>query len=211
MKKVGILGSGAVGVTLANGFKKHGYDVMLGSRSVKKVDGWPEDTTAFADVARSADIVVLAVGGEVARELVASLADDLAGKIVIDTTNPIDHNRQPENGVLPYFTSLDRSLMEDLQTAAKEVKFVKAFNSVGNGLMVNPDFGDQKPTMFICGNDDVAKAEVGEILEVFGWEVADMGQAEAARAIEPLCMLWCILGFNNNEWTHAFKLLRQAK
>lgn len=199
MKKVGILGSGAVGVTLANGFKKHGYDVMLGSRSVKKVDGWPEDTTAFADVARSADIVVLAVGGEVARELVASLADDLAGKIVIDTTNPIDHNRQPENGVLPYFTSLDRSLMEDLQTAAKEVKFVKAFNSVGNGLMVNPDFGDQKPTMFICGNDDVAKAEVGEILEVFGWEVADMGQAEAARAIEPLCMLWCILGFNNNE------------
>ena len=211
MKKVGILGSGAVGVTLANGFKKHGYDVMLGSRSVKKVDGWPEDTTAFADVARSADIVVLAVGGEVARELVASLADDLAGKVVIDTTNPIDHNRQPENGVLPYFTSLDRSLMEDLQTAAKEVKFVKAFNSVGNGLMVNPDFGDQKPTMFICGNDDVAKAEVGEILEVFGWEVADMGQAEAARAIEPLCMLWCILGFNNNEWTHAFKLLRQAK
>ena len=211
MKKVGILGSGAVGVTLANGFKKHGYDVMLGSRSVKKVDGWPEDTTAFADVARSAGIVVLALGGEVARELVASLADDLAGKIVIDTTNPIDHNRQPENGVLPYFTSLDRSLMEDLQTAAKEVKFVKAFNSVGNGLMVNPDFGDQKPTMFICGNDDVAKAEVGEILEVFGWEVADMGQAEAARAIEPLCMLWCILGFNNNEWTHAFKLLRQAK
>ncbi len=211
MKKVGILGSGAVGVTLANGFKKHGYDVVLGSRSVKKVDRWPEDTTAFADVARSADIVVLAVGGEVARELVASLADDLAGKIVIDTTNPIDHNRQPENGVLPYFTSLDRSLMEDLQAAAKDAKFVKAFNSVGNGLMVNPDFGDQKPTMFICGNDATAKAEVGEILEVFGWKVADMGQAEAARAIEPLCMLWCILGFNNNEWTHAFKLLRQSK
>jgi hypothetical protein len=62
--------------------------------------------------------------------------------------------------------------------------------------------------MFICGNDDTAKKIVSGIIDQFGWETADMGKAEAARAIEPLCMLWCIPGFLHNDWTHAFKLLR---
>ena len=75
--------------------------------------------------------------------------------------------------------------------------------------MVNPEFKGGRPTMFICGNDDGAKATAAKILDQFGWETADMGKVEAARAIEPLCMLWCILGFTRNEWTHAFKLLRQ--
>jgi 8-hydroxy-5-deazaflavin:NADPH oxidoreductase len=63
--------------------------------------------------------------------------------------------------------------------------------------------------MFICGNDEAAKRTVRGILDQFGWETADLGKAEAARAIEPLCMLWCIPGFLRNEWAHAFKLLRQ--
>jgi 8-hydroxy-5-deazaflavin:NADPH oxidoreductase len=73
--------------------------------------------------------------------------------------------------------------------------------------MVNPSYKAGRPTMFICGNDDKAKATVAGICDQFGWETADMGKAEAARAIEPLCMLWCIPGFTKNEWTHAFKLL----
>jgi hypothetical protein len=73
--------------------------------------------------------------------------------------------------------------------------------------MVNPQFKGGTPTMFICGNDDVAKKAVAGILAQFGWETADMGKSEAARAIEPLCMLWCIPGFLRNEWSHAFKLL----
>jgi predicted dinucleotide-binding enzyme len=85
---------------------------------------------------------------------------------------------------------------------------VKAFNSVGNAFMVNPQFQGGRPTMFICGNNDAAKQTVVNILDQFGWEVADMGKAEAARAIEPLCMLWCIPGLLHNEWAHAFKLLR---
>jgi predicted dinucleotide-binding enzyme len=89
-----------------------------------------------------------------------------------------------------------------------DARFVKAFNSVGSALMVNPQFGSDRPTMFVCGNDDAAKNTVSEILDQFGWETADMGKVEAARAIEPLCMLWCIPGFLRNEWTHAFKLLR---
>ena len=99
--------------------------------------------------------------------------------------------------------------MEHLQNLVPDAKFVKAFNSVGNNLMVNPIFPGGKPTMFIAGNNDDAKNEVSIILDEFGWEVADMGKAEAARAIEPLCILWCIPGIIRNEWMHAFKLLKQ--
>jgi predicted dinucleotide-binding enzyme len=85
---------------------------------------------------------------------------------------------------------------------------VKAFNSVGAAAMVNPAFKGGKPTMFIAGNDATAKQKVSAILDQFGWEVDDMGSAAAARAIEPLCMLWCIPGFVRNDWYHAFKMLR---
>ena len=97
--------------------------------------------------------------------------------------------------------------MEELQETVPAANFVKAFNSVGNGFMVNPSF-ESKPSMFICGNNENAKKEVSEILDQFGWETADFGKMESARAIEPLCMLWCIPGLNNNQWTHAFKLLK---
>jgi predicted dinucleotide-binding enzyme len=110
--------------------------------------------------------------------------------------------------VLKFFTSLDDSLMERLQKEFPQARFVKAFSSVGNARMVNPAIAGGPPTMFICGNDDAAKKAVTGILDQFGWETADMGKAEAARAIEPLCMLWCIPGFLRNEWSHAFKVVR---
>jgi predicted dinucleotide-binding enzyme len=97
--------------------------------------------------------------------------------------------------------------MEQLQSEFAGANFVKAFNSVGNVSMVNPTYKEGKPTMFISGNNESAKQTVGGILDEFGWETADMGTVEAARAIEPLCMLWCIPGFQRNQWTHAFKLL----
>jgi len=150
---------------------------------------------------------VLAVKGSAAADVLkAAGAANLAGKTVIDTTNPIA-DAPPVNGVLQFYTSLDESQHERLQRAFPEIKFVKAFNSVGNAFMVNPQFKDGKPTMFICGNDEPAKKTVRTVLDQFGWETADMGQAEAARAIEPLCMLWCIPGFLRNDWAHAFKLL----
>ena len=99
--------------------------------------------------------------------------------------------------------------MEELQKKHLQANFVKAFSCVGNSLMVNPDFGGQKPTMFIAGNNDNSKSAVKKILDTFGWEVEDMGKAEAARAIEPLCILWCIPGFLENRWMHAFKLLKK--
>jgi hypothetical protein len=133
--------------------------------------------------------------------------ENLAGKPIVDATNPIA-DTPPANGVLKFFTSLEDSLMERLQREFAGARFVKAFNSVGNASMVDPKFKGGQPTMFICGNDEAAKKIVTGILDEFGWETADMGAAEAARAIEPLCILWCIPGFLRQEWTHAFKLLK---
>lgn len=195
--KIGVLGKGMVGDTLSAGFKKHNFDVKQGSRG------------EFNSIAEWADIVVLAVKGsaaEAALDLIES--KNIKNKTIIDVTNPIA-NSEPENGVLKFFTTLDNSLMETLQTKKPEANFVKAFSSVGNHLMVNPDFGGIKPSMFICGNNDQAKKQVGEILNLFGWEIEDMGSVTSARAIEPLCMLWCIPGFQHNQWTYAFKLLKK--
>jgi hypothetical protein len=214
MVKVGILGSGDVGKVLAKGFLKNGYQVAIGSDHPEKLADFkrenPEmETATFEQAAQSGDIVVICVKGTVAEKIVEKMKRHLTGKTIIDTTNPIA-DAPPQNGVLKFFTSLEESLMERLQKIAPDAQFVKAFNSIGSMFMVNPDFGDDtKPTMFICGNNDDAKKKVYEILEKFGFEVEDMGKAESARAIEPLCMLWCIPGFLRNEWSHAFKLLKK--
>lgn len=151
---------------------------------------------------------MLAVKGSVAEEVLSLAGDGMAGKVIMDTTNPIAP-KPPENGVLSYFTSLDNSLMERLQALRPHARFVKAFNSVGNSRMVNPSFADGQPTMFICGNDADAKKTVSGICEQFGWDVQDLGGVEGARAIEPLCILWCIPGFLRNEWTHAYKVVHR--
>jgi hypothetical protein len=211
--KIGVLGSGDVAKTLASGFLKHGHEAMLGTRDSKKLAAWNSadpggKVGSFADAAGFGEVVVLAVKGSASAEaLRAAGAQNLRGKPVIDATNPIA-DAPPDNGVLQFFTSLDESLMEKLQKEFAEARLVKAFNSVGSARMVDPKFAGGKPTMFICGNHDAAKKTVATLVEQLGWEVADMGKAEAARAIEPLCMLWCIPGFLQNQWTHAFKLLR---
>ena len=211
---IGVLGSGDVGKALAAGFLKHGHKVMMGTRDQDKQADWLAqhrgvECSGFAEAAKFGEVVVLAVKGTVAAQaLRAGGAANLAGKPVIDATNPIA-DAPPVNGVVKFFTNLDESLMERLQREFPGARFVKAFNSVGNALMINPQLKGGKPTMFICGNDDKAKATVRGINDQFGWETADMGKVEAARAIEPLCMLWLIPGFLRNEWRHAFKLLRQ--
>lgn len=215
MKKIGILGSGIVGKTLATGFLKHGYEVTIGTRDASKLSDWlsknPQGKIAsFEETAGYGDIIVLASKGHAAAEVLKLAGiSNLEGKTVIDATNPIDEKTPPINGVLNFFTDLKDSLMEQLQRQAPKASFVKAFNSVGSAFMVDPDFGGTKPSMFICGNNEQAKKEVAEILAQFGWEPEDMGKAEGARAIEPLCILWCIPGMLRNQWSHAFKLLKK--
>ncbi len=210
--KFGILGSGPVGQTLAKGLKKHSYDVRIGSRTSKKLadfssaNGIPAGT--FAEVAAWAEGIVLAVQGSGALEaLKLAGSKNLKRKVVMDTTNPISEE-PPDDAVIRFFTGPNSSLMEQLQKAFPEARLVKAFSSVGHALMVNPKLPGGKPTMFYCGNDVEAKKVVARIIEQFGWEGADMGKAAAARAIEPLCQLWCIPGFLENRWNHAFKLLK---
>jgi predicted dinucleotide-binding enzyme len=213
MAKVGILGSGDVGKTLANGFLTYGYEVVIGTDHPEKLSEFKNEhpgleTGSFEQIARSVELLVLCVKGTAAESVVQKVKGSISGKTIIDATNPIA-DAAPQNGVLKFFTTLDESLMERLQKIAPDAHFVKALNSVGSAVMINADFGGTKPTMFICGNDDGAKRQVSQILEKFGFEIEDMGMAESARAIEPLCILWCIPGFLRNQWTHAFRLLKK--
>jgi predicted dinucleotide-binding enzyme len=216
MKKIAVLGSGQVGQVLADGFLGHGYEVMRASREPSKLGSWKvaaglkAQVGTFAEAAKWADGVVLAVKGAAAEAAIEQAGfENLTNKTVMDATNPIA-DAPPQHGVLRFFTDLNESLMERLQKKVPAAHFVKVFSCVGNAFMVNPKLPGGPPTMFICGNDPGAKAQVRKVLDQFGWDTADMGTVEAARAIEPLCMLWCIPGLTQNSWTHAFKLLRLA-
>jgi 8-hydroxy-5-deazaflavin:NADPH oxidoreductase len=213
MKKVAVLGSGKVGDVLSTGFLTHGYAVMRATREPQKLQAWKSAASGDASVgtyeqaAAWADIVVLAVKGLVAEDVLDQCGPaNLANKTVIDTTNPIG-DEPPDHGVIRYFTNANESLMERLQKKVPAARFVKAFNSVGNVFMVNPKL-ESTPTMFICGNDASAKQDTTEILTKFGWDTCDMGGVEAARPIESLCILWCIPGFIRNDWMHALKMIR---
>ena len=212
--KIGVLGSGVVGQVLAAGFIKHGHQIMVGTRDPLKLKEWVGDNPhakvgSSSETAKFGEVLILAVKGSVAAEVLREAGpENLTGKTIIDACNPIA-DAPPVHGVLRFFTGVNDSLMERLQREFPDALFVKAFNSVGNAQMIDPSYKAGRPTMFICGNDDAAKKTVSKLLDEVGWESADMGMVEAARAIEPLCMLWCIPGFLRNEWGHAFKLLRE--
>ena len=214
--RVGIIGSGIVGRVLATGFLKEGHEVMLGTRNISKEDvvKWKSDNNngllgSFQETAQFGEVIVLAVSGLVVEDAI-NLAgkEHFSNKTIIDATNPIAAV-PPENGVLKFFSTLEESLMEKIQKQLPDAKVVKAFSCAGNASMYKPNFHGSSPTMFICGNDEEAKKTVTAILTSFGWETEDMGKVEAARAIEPLAMLWCIRGFLSNQWTHAFKLIKK--
>jgi predicted dinucleotide-binding enzyme len=217
VKRIGVLGSGVVGTTLADGFLKHGYEVIRGSREPAKLAEWKArhgthgSIGTFETAAAFSDLVVLAVKGEAAEKaLQLCKPAHLFEKTVIDVTNPIA-DEPPVQGVVRFFTTPNESLFERLQRMIPRAHFVKAFSCVGHGMMVDPDFHGAAPSMFICGNSIRAKAEVGDILQKFGWEPEDLGGPEAARAIEPLCMLWCVYGWSRGRWDHAFKLIHSDR
>jgi predicted dinucleotide-binding enzyme len=210
--KIGIIGSGTVATTLARGLAAHGHELMLGSRDPAKLDKVASEAPALRigtmqQAAAFAELAILAVKGGAAQDALALAAAALAGKPVIDATNPIA-DAPPEHGVIRFFTGPNDSLGERLQAAHPQLRLVKAFNSVGAPFMIDPQFADGRPTMFIAGNDAAAKAAVTALLAEVGWDAADMGRIEASRAIEPLCQLWCLPGLLRNEWRHAFKLLQ---
>lgn len=212
--RVGILGSGDVGQTLGAGFAKHCHEVVIGTRNPdsKELRDWAaknpgSKTGTFEQAAQFGELIVLSVLGRAAENAIKLAGHaNFNGKTVIDTMNPIA-DAPPQDGVLQFTTGRNESLAEKIQGLLPSAHVVKAFNSVGSTRMINPQFEQGVPTMFYCGNDQNAKKKVAEVIRQFGWEPFDCGSLVAARAIEPLCMLWCIPGFLQNHWTHAFKLL----
>jgi predicted dinucleotide-binding enzyme len=209
--RVGVLGSGDVGRALATGFAGLGHDVKVGSRDPGKLSDFAEkagphvSTGTFAEAAQFGDILVLATLG-IATEEVIGLAGEQAfeGKVVIDTTNPLDFS-----GGVPPVLSIGHtdSLGEVIQRRLPKARVVKAFNTVGNTLMVNPQLEGGPPDMFICGNDEDAKKIVAQICQHFGWGVIDIGGIEGSRYLEPMCLTWVLHGFRSGKWQHAFKML----
>lgn len=214
--RIGVLGSGIVGRTLGAGFIKHGHQVKLGTRDPldEEVRNWitanPGATAGtFAEAAAYGEMLLLAAKGSIVDKVIElSKPENFSGKTVIDANNPIADG-PPVQGVLPFTTGPNESLGEKIQAMIPKAHVVKAFNSVGSALMVNPHFEQGTPSMFLCGDDEGAKAQVSRIIQQLGWEPVDCGGIIASRAIEPLCMLWLIPGFLRNQWTHALKLLTQ--
>jgi predicted dinucleotide-binding enzyme len=209
--KIGFIGSGNVAQVLAGGYLEKGHEVMLGTRESSKLDEWKSSLGAnasigsFADAAEFGDVVFLSVPAT-AIESAISLAgaERLAGKTVIDLTNPMDFSQ----GVPPRFTAtVGHSVGEIVQRLIPDSNVVKAFNSIGVAVMTDPDFSGEKATHFIAGNSDSAKAEATELIAEFGWEVVDVGGIEQAFFLEALASLWVNYAVRTNHWTQAFKLL----
>ena len=212
--RVGILGSGDVGHALAAGFAGLGHDVMVGSRDPHKLDAWREtagprvSTGTFAEAARFGDILVLATLGVATEDAIRMAGiEAFDGKVVIDTTNPLDFSQ----GLPPKLTiGHSDSLGEVIQRLLPRARVVKAFNTVGNTLMVNPRL-PERPDMFLCGNDDDAKKIVTQICKHFGWGVIDVGGIESSRYLEPMCLVWVLHGVRSGTWRHAFRLVHQQE
>jgi 8-hydroxy-5-deazaflavin:NADPH oxidoreductase len=212
--RVGVLGTGEVGRRLAAGFRGRGHEVTIGSRDPDKpelrewLSGEGADIRAgtFAEVAAAGELLVLAVLGDAAGQVIADARpENFAGKVVIDATNPLDFS----GGFPPKLSiSGEDSLGERIQRELPEAKVVKAFNIIGNPYFVDPSFSEGQPTMLIAGDDADAKHTVTELLADFGWsDTVDIGGIEGSRELEAICIAWVKIGGVRGAWDHGFKLL----
>jgi predicted dinucleotide-binding enzyme len=212
--KVGIIGSGDVGQKLGDGFIELGHLVKIGTRDERKLAAWAEKhgksrraaVGSFSDAAKFGDLVIIATGWSGTASAIGMAGpENMAGKPVIDVTNPLDFSTMPPTLAVGHTDSAGETVQRMLPGA----KVVKAFNIVGNPHMFRPSFAGGPPTMFICGNDEGAKKTVTDILTAFGWESIDIGGIGGSRLLEPLAMLWITYYFRTNTGDHAFKLLRK--
>jgi len=213
--KIGVLGTGNVGKAIGHGFVTLGHEVKMGAREANndKAVAWAREAGGkashgtFADAARFGEIVVIATLGMANHSVIGAAGTDaFAGKVVIDTTNPL----VPSDGPLPKLgiTGEDSS-GEQIQHLLLNAKVVKAFNTVGNAHMFKPDFPGGPPDMFIAGNDAQAKETVTKILTDFGWNTVDAGDIRASRQLEAMCILWVEVGMRSGNWNQAFKMLKK--
>jgi len=183
--RIGVLGTGVVGTTIAGKLRELGHDVLIGSRTAG------EDAVPFADAAAHGELVFNCTNGNASLEaLNAAGAENLAGKVLVDVANALDFSqgRPPLVGV-----STGDSIGEQIQRGFPEAKVVKALNTVNANVMVDPSVVPGEHDIFLSGNDDDAKAQVAELLQSFGWpaeRILDLGDITAARAQELYVALW---------------------
>lgn len=195
---IGVLGSGAVGATIATALSGLGHDVMMGSRSAtnETAAAWVKQTGrgasqgTFADAAAHGEIVFNCTSGDGSVPAVSAAAVHLGGKTLIDVANPLDFS----HGFPPSLTVCNTdSLAEQIQRAAPAAHVVKALNTMNCTVMVNPAQLTGDHVVPICGNDADAKAETVVLLRSFGWPEAailDLGDLSAARASEMYVVFW---------------------
>lgn len=213
--KIGMLGTGEVGQVLGSAFVTLGHEVCMGGRDAgnEKATAWAKQAGpsashgTFADAAHFGEVLVLATLGQATLDILEQAGPlEFSGKIVLDATNPLDFS----HGFPPtLFVGTTDSLGEQIQRKLAGAHVVKCFNTVGNVSMFQPQYQAGPPTMFICGDDDGAKATVTALLRDFGWEAADLGDIRGARAMEPLCLAWVLYGVKAGTWLHAFRMLRR--
>jgi len=211
MTKVGVIGSGVVGKALAEGFVKHGHQVMVGTREPAKLAEWAAalgssvSIGSVADAAAFGEVAVIATAWSGTEQALRATEGKLHGKVVIDATNPLGHSAgKPELAI-----GHTDSGGEQVQRWAPEAHVVKCFNIVGNPHMVNPAFPTGAPDMFLCGDDEGAKRVVAALCAELGWPTIDIGGIEGARLLEPLALLWILHYFRTGKGNHAFALLHK--
>jgi hypothetical protein len=215
--RIGVLGTGMVGEAIATKLVGLGHDVMMGSRTAdnERAAAWVASAGArasqgtFADAAAHGEVVFNCTAGEASLEAIGSArTEDLAGKVLVDVSNPLDHSRGMPPGL---FVSSFDSLGEQIQRAFPDARVVKALNTVNCEVMVDPAKVPGEHDVFVCGNDEAAKTAVVELLGSFGWpaeHVVDLGDITAARGAEAYLLLWIRLwgalgtGYFNINVTH---------
>lgn len=212
--KVAILGTGDVGKAIGRGFIALGHEVCMGSRSASNeaAAAWVASQGeracqgTFEEAARFGELIVLAtLGSANAAVLEQAGAENLAGKVLWDTTNPLDFSKGFPPSLSVGHTD---SGGEQVQRQVPGARVVKVFNTVGNALMFRPQLPGGPPDMFIGGDDADAKATTTALLADFGWNTIDLGGIVMSRYLEPMCPVWVISAAKGNHWMQAFKLLR---
>ena len=182
---VGVLGTGIVGKTIATKLRELGHEVLIGSRSAG------DDAVPFADAAAHGELVFNCTAGTVSLEALGAAGEEnLSGKVLVDVSNPLDFSK----GMPPTLSVCnDDSVGEQIQRAFPEARVVKALNTMNAAIMVDPASIPGEHDVFMCGNDDGAKAQVSELLQSFGWpadRIIDLGDISAARGPEMYLPLW---------------------
>ncbi len=211
--KIGIIGSGEVAQNLGKGLIACYHEVMLGTRQhdSKELKQWSKkagkhgkvgNTTEAADFG---DLAILATAWHATEDVLAQVRPELAGKVVIDVTNPLIFH---DDGPPELSVGHNMSGGELVQQSLPDSHVVKTLNSINHAHMVKPEFKEGIPTIFICGNNNSAKTQAAELLVDMGWkDIVDIGRIEKSRLLEPLSLLWVEYGVARDTWNHAFAVL----